>query len=205
MLWLILFILALAGFQVLSMLVSRNKLTQFDESIISAIQGQENDTLTAIAKFFSKIGSSSIFIPAVLVIAVILFVVLKHRKELVLLLGGLLGSTLLNSLIKSIYKRARPDIHRIVEQTGFSYPSGHSMASFTFYFLITYLLWRHVPRRRWRIALLIFSAAMIVCIGLSRIYLGVHYPSDILAGYWVSALWVALCIRLFRSWARTAK
>ncbi|RAP73705.1 phosphatase PAP2 family protein [Paenibacillus montanisoli] len=205
MLWLILLILAIAGFQGLSMLVSHNQLKRFDEAIISAVQGQENDTLTAIAKVLSKIGSSSIFIPAVLVIAIILFIVLKHRKELVLLLGGLLGSTLLNSLLKSIYHRARPDIHRIVEQQGFSYPSGHSMSSFTFYFLITYLLWRHIPRRSWRIALLLFSAAMIIGIGLSRIYLGVHYPSDILAGYWVSACWVALCIRLFRSWARTGK
>ncbi|SDX60608.1 phosphatase PAP2 family protein [Paenibacillus sp. CF384] len=203
--WLILFILAIAGFQGLSMLVSRDKLKPFDETIIAAVQGQENDGLTSIAKVFNKIGSTSTMIPIVLIVAVLLFFVFKHRKELVLLLGGMLGSTLLNELLKPMYERDRPNIHRLVEQHGFSYPSGNAMAAFTFYVLITYLLWRHIRLRRWRLALLCFSAAMIMIMGVSRIYLGVHYPSDILAGFWLSACWVALCIRLFRSWVRTNK
>ncbi|QHW32997.1 phosphatase PAP2 family protein [Paenibacillus rhizovicinus] len=199
--WIILLLLAVAGFQGLSMLVSRNRLAHFDASIIDAVQGWENDTLTAIAKVLAKVGSSAVIIPALLVLAVVLYIVLKHRKELVLLIGGMLGSTLLNDALKPIYRRARPDIHRIVEEQGYSYPSGQSMAAFTFYFLVTYLLWRHLPNRGWRIALLAFSFMMIVSIGLSRVYLGVHYPSDVLAGYWVSACWVTLCIRLFRQWA----
>ncbi|SEO61360.1 phosphatase PAP2 family protein [Paenibacillus sp. OV219] len=203
--WLVFFLLAIAGFQVLSMLVERDQLKQFDHAIISTVQGWENDTLTKIAKFLELIGSSAVLIPGLLVLSIILFIYLKHRKELVLLIGGMLGSTLLNHALKDIYKRARPDIHRLAEQAGYSYPSGHSMAAFTFYFLITYLLWRHIHLRRWRIVLLLFSACMIVCIGLSRVYLGVHYPSDVLAGYWVSACWVALCIRLFRAFARTRK
>ncbi|MBM7565115.1 phosphatase PAP2 family protein [Paenibacillus sacheonensis] len=203
--WIIYLLLAIAGFQGLSMLVSRNRLARFDASIIDTVQGWENDTLTGIAKFLGKVGSSSVVIPAVLLLAAFLFLVLKHRKELVLLLGGMLGSTLLNHLLKPIYRRARPDIHRIVEEQGYSYPSGHSMAAFTFYFLVTYLLWRHLPSRGWRVALLIFSGAMIVSIGLSRVYLGVHYPSDILAGYWVSACWVALSVRLFRQWAHARR
>lgn len=203
--WFLFFILAIAGFQGLAMLVQHDQLERFDSSIISTVQGWENDTLTSIAKFLTMIGSSKILIPALIVLAVILFVLLKHRKELVLLLGGMLGSTLLNHLLKDIYKRARPDIHRIAEEVGYSFPSGHSMAAFTFYFLITYLLWRHIHLRRWRIVLLLFSAFMIIAIGLSRVYLGVHYPSDVLAGYWVSACWVALCIRLFRTFAKTRK
>ncbi|SFJ43252.1 undecaprenyl-diphosphatase [Paenibacillus sp. UNC496MF] len=203
--WIILLILAVAGFQGLSMLVSRNKLEQFDTSIIRTVQGWESDALTSVAKTLSKIGSSSVVIPAVLVLAVFLAVVLRHRKELVLLIGGMLGSTLLNDALKPIYKRARPDIHRIVEEQGYGFPSGHSMAAFTFYFLATYLLWRHLPNRGWRAALLVFSGIMIVSIGLSRVYLGVHYPTDILAGYWVSACWVTLCVRLFRRWARARR
>lgn len=187
------------------MLVQHDQLKRFDSAVISTVQGWENDRLTSIAKFLTLIGSSKILIPALIVLAIILFIFLKHRKELVLLLGGMLGSSLLNHLLKDIYKRARPDIHRIAEEVGYSFPSGHSMAAFTFYFLITYLLWRHIHLRRWRIALLLFSAFMIIAIGLARIYLGVHYPSDVLAGYWVSACWVALCIRLFRGFAKTRK
>ena len=76
------------------------------------------------------------------------------------------------------------------------------MAAFTLYAILTFILWRHIPKRRGRIALIVFGLSMILCIGLSRIYLGVHYPSDVLGGYWVSACWVAICIRLFHRWAR---
>jgi undecaprenyl-diphosphatase len=199
----ILLLLAIAGFAGLSRLVTQDRLRSFDEAIIHAIQSRENDTLTAAAKLFTKIGSTSVVIPVILITAVILFVVLKHRKELVLLIGGMLGQKLLNDLLKGVYQRARPDIHRIVEETGYSYPSGHSMASFTFYSLLAYLLWRHLPSRGWRAALIVFSVFMILGIGLSRVYLGVHYPSDILGGYWVSGCWVALCIMLFRRFGRT--
>lgn len=200
--WLIVLLLAIAGFQGLSILISRNQLKHFDESVIQVVQGWESPALTRIAELFSKIGSSPVTIPLIIVVAIVLFIVLKHRKELILLIGGMLGSTLLNELLKRVYHRARPDIHRIVEEQGFSFPSGHSMAVFTLYALLTFILWRHIPKQGGRIALIIFGLLMILCIGLSRIYLGVHYPSDILGGYWVSACWAALCIRLFRRTAR---
>ncbi|MFC5652976.1 phosphatase PAP2 family protein [Paenibacillus solisilvae] len=196
--WLMLLLLALAGFEGLSVLISRNQLKQFDESIIQIVQGWESPALTRIAELFSKIGSSSVTIPLIIALAVILFIVLKHRKELILLIGGMLGSTLLNELLKRLYHRTRPDIHRIAEEQGYSFPSGHSMAAFSLYALLIFILWRHIPSRGGRTALIIFGLCMILCIGLSRIYLGVHYPSDILGGYWVSACWVAVCIRLFR-------
>ncbi|MBB3112532.1 undecaprenyl-diphosphatase [Paenibacillus phyllosphaerae] len=203
--WWIYLILALAGFQGLAMLVTREKLMRFDLSLIDAIQGTESDGLTAAAKLFTKIGSSSVVIPLVLVVAVVLYIFLKHRKELFLLIGGMLGSTLLNVVLKGLYERARPDIHRIVEETGYSFPSGHSMAAFTFYGLLTYLLWRHMPSRLWRGVLIGFGVIMIMCIGLSRVYLGVHYPSDLLGGYWVSACWLAVCIKLFRRLAHVRR
>ncbi|QYR22561.1 phosphatase PAP2 family protein [Paenibacillus sp. sptzw28] len=196
--WFILLFLAVAGFEGLSLLVSRDRLKQFDLSIIHTVQSLESPGTTRAAEFLSLIGSPSVMIPLVLGIAVILFLLLGHRKELILLIGGMLGSTLLNHFLKDFYQRARPDIHRIVEEQGFSYPSGHSMAAFTFYGLLTFLLWRHLPSRGGRIALVAISALMIISIGLTRVYLGVHYPSDVLGGYWVSGCWVALCIKLFQ-------
>ncbi|MFC4099233.1 phosphatase PAP2 family protein [Paenibacillus xanthanilyticus] len=198
MLWWVYLILAAAGFQGLAMLVSREKLMRFDLAVIDFIQGLESPGFTAFAKTVTTIGSGKVVIPLVLATAAVLFVVLKHRKELILLIGGMLGSTLLNEGLKRLYERARPDIHRIIEETGYSFPSGHSMASFTFYGLLTYLLWRHMPSKRWRGVLIAFSVFMILCIGISRVYLGVHYPSDVLGGYWVSACWLAVCVKLFR-------
>ncbi|MBW7476902.1 phosphatase PAP2 family protein [Paenibacillus oenotherae] len=201
----VLLIMALFGFQGLAVLVSREQLSHIDEAIIHIIQGRENSVLTSAAKIFSVIGSAAVVVPLVLASAALLAIILKHRKELLLLLGGVAGSTLLNSVLKGMYQRARPDINRIVEEQGYSFPSGHSMAAFTLYFLLTYLLWRHLPTRGARTALIAFSAGMILCIGLSRIYLGVHYPSDIVAGFWISGCWVAICIRLFRQYGRAGK
>jgi undecaprenyl-diphosphatase len=197
--WFVILLLAITGFQGLSILISRNQLKHFDVSIIQVIQGWENPVLTKIAELISRIGSSSVTIPLIIVVAIVLFVVLKHRKELILLIGGMLGSSLLNELLKRLYHRARPDIHRIVQEQGFSFPSGHSMAAFTLYAILIFILWRHIPKRGGRITLIVIGLSMILCIGLSRIYLGVHYPSDVLGGYWVSACWVAICIRLFRT------
>ncbi|MFB9325686.1 phosphatase PAP2 family protein [Paenibacillus aurantiacus] len=205
MLWWVYLILAAAGFEGLAMLVSREKLMRFDLAVIDFIQGMESPGLTSFAKTLTTIGSSKVVIPLVLGTAAMLFVVLKHRKELYLLIGGMFGSTLLNEGLKRLYERARPDIHRIIEETGYSFPSGHSMAAFTFYGLLTYLLWRHMPSKRWRGVLIAFSVCMIGCIGISRIYLGVHYPSDVLGGYWVSACWLAMCVKLFRRLAHVRK
>ncbi|UVI29509.1 phosphatase PAP2 family protein [Paenibacillus spongiae] len=196
--WFIYILLAIAGFQGLAMLVTRDKLMSFDLAIIRTVQGWENPALTRVMKAVTKLGSSSVVIPLVLLTAVVLFVVLKHRKELVLLIGAMVGSALLNELLKLLYHRARPDIHRIIEETGYSFPSGHSMAAFTFYGILTYLLWRHMPSRGWRVGLVIIAACFILTIGLSRVYLGVHYPSDLLGGYWASACWIAVCVKLFR-------
>lgn len=203
--WFVWILLALSGFQVLAILISRQQLGRFDEAIIHIVQGWENGVLTNIAKLFSIIGSAAVVIPLVIVAAVLLAIVFKHRKELILLLGGIAGSALLNSVLKGLYQRARPDIHRIVEEQGYSFPSGHSMAAFTLYFLLTYLLWRHLSSKGARITLIAFSAGMILCIGLSRIYLGVHYPSDIIGGFWVSGCWVAVCIRLFRHYGGVSR
>ncbi|GGD81314.1 phosphatase PAP2 family protein [Paenibacillus nasutitermitis] len=200
--WVLLLLLALAGFGGLSLLVQRDSIREFDLSIIHTVQGWENDYFTRIAKTLSFIGSSSVTIPLALSIAVVLAIVLKHRREIILFVGTLLGSWLLNATLKSLYQRARPDIHRIVTEAGFSFPSGHSMSAFSLYGILTYLLWRHLPSRGWRIALILFSLCMVLGIGLSRIYLGVHYPSDVIGGYWVSACWVTLCIRLFMIWQK---
>ncbi|MCQ6561161.1 phosphatase PAP2 family protein [Paenibacillus mendelii] len=195
--WFIYLLLALAGFQGLSMLVTRDRLKEFDLAIIHTVQGWESPGLTSVMKVLTTLGSSAVVIPLVLLTGAILFVVLRHRKEIILLLGAMAGSTLLNELLKRLYQRARPDIHRIIEETGYSFPSGHSMASFTFYGILTYLLWRHMPTRLWRIAIILLAAVMILSIGLSRVYLGVHYPSDLIGGYWFSACWIAVCVKLF--------
>ncbi|MNI69722.1 Undecaprenyl-diphosphatase BcrC [compost metagenome] len=130
----------------------------------------------------------------------LLFFVLKHRMELVLFLCTGIGSSLLNSLLKLWFHRERPTIHRLIEQEGFSFPSGHSMAAFSLYGGVAYLLWRHLPRRWERVMLILFTVLMTGGIGWSRIYLGVHYPSDVIGGYAASGAWLMLCIAGFEAY-----
>ncbi|WCK56460.1 phosphatase PAP2 family protein [Aneurinibacillus sp. Ricciae_BoGa-3] len=189
---------AVACFVWMAVWISTKQITRFDNAIIALVQGYESPALTFIMKFFTFIGSTPCVAVLAILVMVFLYKVLHHRMELIVFLVVVVGTPLLNVLLKSLFRRQRPTIHRLIEQAGYSFPSGHSMEAFAFYGVLTFLLWRHIPTRPGRTLLLIFSALMILAIGVSRIYLGVHYPSDVLGGYFVSAFWLGLTIWIFQ-------
>nr|WP_312875741.1 phosphatase PAP2 family protein [Paenibacillus planticolens] len=180
------------------MLVSDEKLVQFDRSIISYVQGLEHPLLTSIMKFFTFIGGGYPVVVITLIIIFFLYKVLHHRRELILFVWVVIGSALLNETLKLIFHRARPMIHRIVDANGFSFPSGHSMAAFSLYGVVAFLLWRHIATPLGRGILILVSIAMILTIGISRIYLGVHYPSDVIGGFLASGSWLAISIWFYQ-------
>ncbi len=185
-------------FSLIAYLMEIEKLISFDSLIIAFVQGFETEFLTAIMKFFSFIGSTVSVIIISIGSALYLYYVLRNRRELILLAITMIGSTLLNILLKSIFQRARPEINQIVFEEGFSFPSGHSMAAFSLYGILTFLLWRHIKTRIGRGLLLTINSLMILLIGLSRIYLGVHYPSDVIAAYAASGFWLFTVIWFFQ-------
>jgi undecaprenyl-diphosphatase len=188
-------------FIMIMLLVITNNIAWFDDAIISLVQGLENDRLTSFMKFLSFIGSSLMSVMIFVLVFLFLMIVLKHRRELIMFLVTVGGSELWNLILKNIIQRARPNTHRLVEITGFSFPSGHSMAAFALYGAITFLLWRHIPQFAGRIAMITAGIALTLLIGISRIYLGVHYPSDVIGGYAASATWLMICIVCFRKWS----
>lgn len=98
-------------------------------------------------------------------------------------------------MLKLVFRRPRPDVLRLVEQSGYSFPSGHAMNSMIFYGLAAYLLVRR--GRHWsRYLVAGFVAVLVLLIGLSRIYLGVHYASDVLAGFLIGAGWLIIAARV---------
>jgi undecaprenyl-diphosphatase len=108
-----------------------------------------------------------------------------------------LGITwIFNEIFKVIFHRQRPDILRLVEAGGFSFPSGHSMVSISFYGLILYFVYKNIENGFIRYLLVAFLILLIVSIGISRVYLGVHYASDVLAGFSAGAAWLAVFIAL---------
>ncbi|WP_235589082.1 phosphatase PAP2 family protein [Tepidibacillus decaturensis] len=190
--------LLLLSFGLIAAFVSFNKIQWFDLPIIIWVQSLENSYLTEVMKFFTWIGSTKIVIAIIIITSIILYVLLKHRIELVFFVIVMIGSTALNNLLKVIFHRERPTIHRIIEETGYSFPSGHSMAAFTLYAMISFLLWKHLRSRFGRGLMILFATVMILLIGISRIYLGVHFPSDVLGGYLASGVWFTLSVMIYQ-------
>ncbi len=197
-------LLAALLFIVVSWLVIEDKLSSFDSGVIGVVQGWESPSVTRIAETLSAIGSTIGVIVIVAVVGILLAAMLGHRKELVLFGFSVGGAALLNTVLKSTFQRERPTLHRLAEETGYSFPSGHSMAAFALYGVLAFLLWRHVKSRKGRLILIVSAVLLVISIGLSRIYLGVHYPSDVLAGYLASMVWLGLGIELFRGWLRSS-
>ncbi|MEH7459417.1 phosphatase PAP2 family protein [Bacillus sp. JJ1127] len=202
------FFLSLAsimGFALIAILIGEQKITKFDNVVISFIQGFESPTMTKIMKFFTTIGSTSVVIVISVLTLFFLYKVLHHRTELILFVTVIMGTAVFNQVLKFMFKRARPTLHRLIEENGYSFPSGHSMEAFALYGVLTFLLWRHITTRIGRIFLILISVIMTVAIGVSRIYLGVHYPSDVLGGYLASCFWLTVTIWIFQHYVENRK
>lgn len=196
---------SLLGFIIISFLVQAEHLTVFDRVVINMVQGLEADGLTTAMKFFTYIGSIRFIVILTIPIFLFLFYVLKQGLEILVFLSVVYITPILNRLLKLYFHRFRPDFHRLIEIGGYSFPSGHAMNAFSFYSILAFLLWRHVPTRVGRFAVIFFSSVMILAIGISRVYLGVHYPSDIIGGYLASGLWVTAVIWLYPRYREKVK
>ena len=120
------------------------------------------------------------------------FIFIKNKKVPIAITLNLIISTALNVLLKNIINRPRPDGYRIISETGYSFPSGHSMISMAFYGLILYIVFKNVKNKNIRNLLTVLIAILIFLIGFSRIYLGVHYVSDVLGGFIISIAYLIL-------------
>ena len=163
-------LLAFVLFVTISLLVQFEGISAFDANVISVVQGWENPELTRIMEAFSWLGSTLVVVVLSIAILIFLAFVLGHRKELLLFIAVIGGAPLLNHLLKDLFQRERPDIHRLVEEAGFSFPSGHSMAAFALYGALTYLLWKHVRSGAGRAILIAIGSLIVLGIGISRIY-----------------------------------
>lgn len=151
-----------------------------------------NNSLTSIIKFITFLGSAVWLI----VLTAILFITIKNKKTGYFIAINLVLVTILNQTFKFILQRPRPTEYRIVNETGYSFPSGHSMISMAFYGFLIYLIYKNVKNKYLKFTLIGLLSFLIVSIGISRIYLGVHYTSDVLAGFLVSISYLILYIGL---------
>jgi len=175
-------------------IIHHDPLTLVDLTIAEALHRHASPTAVAIAQSMSLLGSPG-FIAAWGLVVIGLLVVRRQP----LLVGGwvvaLLGGGLLDLALKQVFHRARPtsDVPPLITQ-GWSFPSGHAMGSLVAYGMLAYLLVRDKTGRRSRAAIIAGAVLLVLLIGLSRLYLGVHYFSDVVGGYAAGVMWLAACI-----------
>lgn len=188
--WIILFI-CLIGFLALAEDVFHKEIMNGDiigYKIISTFL--ISNFATPIAKFITNFGGAMFLI----LLTILLFIFIKNKKIGLSISINLFVITILNQILKYILQRPRPTEFRIIEETGYSFPSGHSMVSMAFYGYIIYLIYRYVKNKYVKWSLIVFLSILICSIGVSRIYLGVHYTSDVLGGFLISLSYLVLFI-----------
>ncbi|CAK7003168.1 hypothetical protein CIW83_13445 [Tissierella sp. P1] len=169
----------------------------FDVDIMKYIHNNANPRTLSFMKFISFIGSVNFLLP---VTAMGISYTLIKKKYYIskLLLLSTLGSYLLNYLLKQFFQRTRPLEFFLVNQGGLSFPSGHSMVTMTLYSTIAFLLAKKVDNDRKKKLIHIISFVMICLMGISRIYLGVHWPTDVIGGYLIGYIFYCISIKLIK-------
>ncbi len=188
-------VLLLAIFAKLSEDLLDQELGTFDMIVGDLIRGFATPSLTRVAIIITDLGSAYIELSLMLIVGAFLLFRLKHQRETVLLAISLSGAWLLNIILKELFRRARPDIIHLVQAGGYSFPSGHAMVAVAFYGVIGYLLWINLRNHsKPSVYVVLITFALILAIGISRIYLGVHFASDVIAGYAAGGVWAITCI-----------
>lgn len=154
-----------------------------------------NNILTTIFKIITNFGGTYCLIT----IAILCSILIKNKKIAFAIPINLTLITMLNLLLKNIVERPRPIGYRLIDETGYSFPSGHSMISAAFYGLIIYFIWKNVKNTKLKYISCILLALLILLIGISRIYLGVHYASDVLGGFIISIAYLIIFTSTFKA------
>ncbi len=173
----LLFIFAIIAHELLSA-----SLINFDTTIYHSIISIKSSFWTFFFTFITSFASPIVII----IISLSLFVMFKNKKYAWLSLGSLGLIFLINTALKYIFSRPRPFEWMLVEETGYSFPSAHAMIAMAFYGLLIYLIWQTQIDKNKKIFLTVIMVTLIILIGISRIYLGVHYCTDIIGGFTLS-------------------
>ena len=146
--------------------------------------------ITPVMKLITFFGGATCLIG----LTIILFITIKNKKIGLLIGTNLIVITILNQIFKFILQRPRPTENRIINENGYSFPSGHSMISMAFYGFLIYLIYKYIKNKKLKYISITLISILIIFIGISRIYLGVHYTSDVLAGFLFSISYLIIFI-----------
>ena len=174
----------------ISSAVFADKLERFDIGVRMRVHDFFSPDVTKFMLLTTSLGSIS-FLTMLFIIIVGIWLALGMKRPAVWLMIAVGGSIILDTSLKLAFHRARPPAFVGVDPRSYSFPSGHALSSFCFYGVLAGLICSRIESRGIRIAIWTAAAALIFAIGLSRVYLGVHYPTDVIAGYIAAAAWVS--------------
>ena len=164
----------------------------FDEVTRAAVHQFASPALTVMMRFLSFVGST-IVLTIGTIIVIVMFAMRKWGREAKLFAATMIGAAILNVTLKMTFKRARPTpFFDLTAPETYSFPSGHSLGSACFFGALAALITARIKNRRVRLAVWILCTAMFLMIGLSRIYLGVHHTTDVIAGFVAALIWILM-------------
>ncbi|MBC5773813.1 phosphatase PAP2 family protein [Pontibacter sp. KCTC 32443] len=174
-----------------------DKGTGLDAALFSFAASHTSPETTRVMRYISFFASVD-YLMVVPPLIVLIFAWFRHLQWFALkVLVISLTTSLLNQALKRVFERPRPET-AMLEQSGLSFPSGHAMIGGSFYGLLIYIVWRTVSNPFWRWLLTILLTFLLLLIGYSRIYLNVHYATDVLAGYSAGIIWLLITIYFMR-------
>lgn len=159
----------------------------FDNSITNLVFSFRQFWLTKIMVLATTLGNQAIIVGSVIIL--IFLTKRKHRRESFIFSILLLMGVVTTSLLKILLKVPRPQISALVIENSYSYPSGHALNALLFYGTISFFIYHFTKNKKISLIVSILATLLIFLIGLSRVYLGVHHPSDVLAGY-IAGFWL---------------
>ncbi len=191
---LLLFFISVAAFALLVNRVIRPNETTIDMAVFDAIRPYISSCLTGFMRFITFLGTHLFLIPANLVLIAYFLFIRKHRWYSIKVPVVAIGSVSLMLGLKTLFSRLRPTDPLLAEVKGFSFPSGHAMSAMTFYGLLIYLVYRYIKDPVWKWVLIVLLSLLILLIGVSRVYLRVHYATDVVGGFAMGIIWLVVAL-----------
>lgn len=179
----------------ITILVKTDAIEGFDNYVYNLITSNSNENLT----IFFKIVTNFAYWGVIVALCVLSLILIKNKWIGISICINSINSTIINKILKMIFIRPRPDVLKLIKQGGYSFPSGHAMASMSFYGFLIYLIYKSNFSKNMKILFITILSIIILLVGISRIYLGVHYASDIIAGYLVSMIYMGVYIKILDS------